>query len=93
MGRRIYYSDHDMLQGDDLLRAALLRSASAADLSQVLRRMDLKHLLVRVDLFNSFSDGFDPDARQRLDSFFSSEVEAVYMSHGYGLFKLRESSS
>jgi hypothetical protein len=93
MGNRIYYSDHDMLQGDALLRSALLRSASAADLSQWLRRMDLKHLLVRVDLFNSFSDGFDPDARQRLGSFFSSQVEPVYMRHGYGLFKLRERSS
>jgi hypothetical protein len=93
MGNRIYYSDHDMLQGDDFLRAALLRSASASDLSHRLRRLEVKHILVRIDLLNSFSDGFDADTRKRLDSFFISEVEPVFVSGGYGLFKLGGSSS
>ena len=93
MGNRIYYSDHDMLQGDDFLRAALLRSTSASDLSHRLRRLEVKHILVRIDLLNSFSDGFDADTRKRLDSFFMSEVEPVFVSGGYGLFKLGGSSS
>jgi hypothetical protein len=93
MGNRIYYSDHDMLQGDDFLRAALLRSASASDLSHRLRRLEVKHILVRMDLLNSFFDEFDADTRKRLDSFFMSEVESVFVSGGYGLFKLGGSSS
>jgi hypothetical protein len=89
MGGRIYYSDRDMIQGDDFFRATMLRSSSASDLSQRLRRMDVKHLLVRIDVLNGFADGFDADARKRLDSFFMSEVEPVFVSHGYGLFKLK----
>ena len=69
-GGRIYYSDHEMLQGDELLKNALQRVASAAEISQRLRRMEVKHLLVRIDVLNSFADGFDADTRQRLDCFF-----------------------
>lgn len=92
-GNRIYYSDHDMVQGDDFLKIALLRSASAADISHRLRKMKVKHILVRIDVLNGFADGFDAGARKRLDSFFMSEVDSVYMSQGYGLFSLRESPS
>ena len=92
-GNRIYYSDHEMVQGDDFLKNALLRSASASDISHRLRRMKVKHILVRIDVLNGFADGFNADARARLGSFFMSEVDSVYMSQGYGLFKLRESSS
>jgi 4-amino-4-deoxy-L-arabinose transferase-like glycosyltransferase len=92
-GNRIYYSDHEMVQGDDFLKNALLRSASAADISHRLRRMKVKHILVRIDVLNGFAEGFEADPRRRLDSFFMSEVDPVYMSQGYGLFKLRESSS
>jgi hypothetical protein len=93
MGNRIYYSDHEMVQGDDFLKNALLRSASASDISQRLRGMKVEHILVRIDVLNGFADGFNADARARLGSFFMSEVDSVYMSQGYGLFKLRESSS
>jgi hypothetical protein len=93
MGNRIYYSDHDMFQGDDFLKNALLRSASASDISHRLRRMKVKHLLVRIDVLNGFADGFDAGSRQRLDSFFTSEVEPVFVNRGYGLFKLRGRSS
>jgi len=93
MGNRIYYSDHDMIQGDSFLRDALLRSASAADFSQRLRRTEAAHLLVRMDVLNRFLDGFDADTRKHMASFFMSEVDSVFMSRGYGLFKLRGSSS
>jgi hypothetical protein len=93
MGNRIYYSDHDMLQGDDFFRASLLRSASAGDLSQRLRRMEVAHLLVRFDVLTMFGDDFDESARKRLAGFFQTEVDPVFESSGYGLFRLRGNSS
>jgi len=92
-GGRIYYSDHEMPQGEGFFRNALLRVASPADISHRLRRMEVKHLLVRIDVLNGFADGFDADTRHRLDCFFTSEVESVFVSRGYGLFRLRGSSS
>ncbi len=74
-------------------RNALLRSTSAGDLSQRLRRTEAAHLLVRMDVLNGFADRFDADTRERMDSFFRSEVDSVFVSRGYGLFKLRRSSS
>jgi hypothetical protein len=93
MGNRIYYSDHVMLQGDDFFRSAVRRSTSAGDLSRRLRQTEAAHLLVRMDVLSAFAEGFDADTRQRMGSFFMSEVDSVFMSRGYGLFKLRGSSS
>ncbi len=92
MGNRIYYSDHDMIQMDQYFSSALQRSATAAELSQGLRRRGVEHLLVRMDILGMFADGFDAGARGRLDSFFLSELETVFESRGYGLFRLRGSS-
>jgi 4-amino-4-deoxy-L-arabinose transferase-like glycosyltransferase len=93
MGNRIYYSDHDMLQGDDIFRNALLRSKSAGEISQKIRQAEAEHLLVRMELLDWFADGFDTVTRERIDSFFKSEVDSVFVSRGYGLFRLRRSSS
>lgn len=93
MGNRIYYSDRDMIQADDLFRSALLRSASAGDLSRKVGRLEASHFLVRLDVLDGFAEGFDPDARKRLETFFMSEVELVFASRGYALFKLKEISS
>jgi 4-amino-4-deoxy-L-arabinose transferase-like glycosyltransferase len=93
MGNRIYYSDHDMLQGDDIFRNALLRSTSAGNISQRLRQAGAEHFLIRMDLLDWFADGFDGDTRKHMESFFMSELDPVLVSRGYGLFKLRGSSS
>jgi hypothetical protein len=93
MGNRIYYSDHDMLQGDGYFRTALLQSASAGDISHRLRRMEVVHLLVRFDVLTMFGGDFDESARKRLAGFFQTEVDSVFESRGYGLFRLRGSSS
>jgi 4-amino-4-deoxy-L-arabinose transferase-like glycosyltransferase len=93
MGNRIYYSDHDMLQGDGFFKSALLRSPAAVDVTDRLMRMGVRHLLVRMDVLQLVAGGFDPDTQKRLGSFFKHEVDPVYVSQGYGLFRLRESSS
>jgi hypothetical protein len=82
-----------MLQGDGYFRTALLQSASAGDISHRLRRMEVVHLLVRFDVLTMFGGDFDESARKRLAGFFQTEVDSVFESRGYGLFRLRGSSS
>jgi len=92
MGNRIYYSDRDMIQADGFFRNALLRSATAGDLIRKVGRLEASHLLVRLDVLDGFADGFDPDARRCLKTFFMSELELVFTSRGYALFKLKQTS-
>ena len=92
MGNRIYYSDRDMIQADGFFRNALLRSATAGDLFRKVGCLEASHLLVRLDVLDGFADGFDPDARRCLKTFFMSELDLVFTSRGYALFKLKETS-
>ena len=92
MGNRIYYSEHDMVAGDALFQDAILRKLPAGALSGQIKRLEATHLLVRFDVLAMFADELDESGRARLSGFFRTEVDSVFESGGYGLYRLRENA-
>jgi 4-amino-4-deoxy-L-arabinose transferase-like glycosyltransferase len=88
-GNRIYYSDRDMISGNDVFRQAVRASQSPAELIQRLQRSGVSHLLVRMDLFNHWADRqFKAAEKSLLQSFFGEKLLRLYQGQGYALFDM-----
>jgi hypothetical protein len=86
-GNRIYYSDRDMISGNDMFRQAVHASQSPAELIRRLQQSGISYLLVRMDLFNQWADRqFKPAEKSLLQSFFGETLQRIYQGQGYALF-------
>jgi hypothetical protein len=86
-GNRIYYSDRDIISGNDRFSQALRASQSSAELIRRLQQSGISHLLVRMDLFNQWADRqLKPPEKSLLQSFFGEKLQRVYQGEGYALF-------
>jgi hypothetical protein len=92
MGNRRYYSDKDMLFGNQLFLKTVKKVDSAKALLTDLQKRGLTHLLIRYDLFNRWSgEQFSDREKKILTAFFEGNVKALVSQNGYGLFELADS--
>jgi len=86
-GNRIYYSDRDMISGNEMFRQAVRVSQTSAELIRRLQQSGISYLLVRMDLFNQWADRqFKPAEKSLLQSFFGEKLLPMYQGQGYALF-------
>jgi hypothetical protein len=90
-GNRIYYSNRDMISGNEMFSQAVRASQSPAELIRSLQQSGISYLLVRMDLFNQWADRqFKPAEKSLLQSFFGEKVRRLYQGQGYALFGITE---
>jgi 4-amino-4-deoxy-L-arabinose transferase-like glycosyltransferase len=88
-GKRIYYSDREMICSLELFTALVLGSDSAESLSARLRRAGISHVLIGVERFNHWAcRKFEPAARRILELAFQEQFREVFQQHGYALFEV-----
>ena len=89
MGNRRYYSDRELLFGNNLFRKIVKKVDSAQAILNDLQQRGFSHLLIRYDLFNSWTDKqFSDREKKMLRVFFDRDVKPLLSKDGYGLFEL-----
>ena len=90
-GNRIYYSERDMISGNEMFSQAVRASQSPAELIRRLQQSGISYLLVRMDLFNQWADRqFKPAEKSLLQSFFGEKLRRLYQGQGYALFGMTD---
>ena len=91
LGNRIYHSDKTMISDPGVLLKAVSRSDSPQKISMDLRKIGLTHLIIRMDLFDSWIDNnFDEKQKELIKLLFKENVQLIYYKNGYGLFEIGE---
>ena len=91
LGKRLYYSDREMVFGKSLFEKLVEPADSAAAMARNMNQMGYSHLLVRFDLFNRWSsEQINDRKKQRLIlDFFNHRTKQLFSSGGYGLYQLK----
>lgn len=91
LGNRIYHSDKTMISDQNVFLKALRKSDSPKKISMDLRKSGLTHMIIRMDLFDSWIDNnFDEKKKELNKLFFKENMELMYYKNGYGLFEIEE---
>jgi hypothetical protein len=91
LGNRIYHSDKTMISDPGVLLKAVRKSDSSRKLSLDLRKSGLTHLIIRLDLFDSWIDNnFSEKKKELINIFFKENMRLIYFKNGYGLFGIEE---
>jgi 4-amino-4-deoxy-L-arabinose transferase-like glycosyltransferase len=90
LGNRRYYSDRDMIFGNNLFHRSV-KAASSADLIVAdMQRNGITHLLIRYDLFKRWAGvQFDDAEKKILKDFFENHLVQLFSQSGYGLFQVK----
>jgi len=89
MGNRSYYSDRELIFGNNLFLKLVKKADSAQAILSDLQQREFSHLLIRYDLFNNWTDKqFSDREKKMLKVFFDRYVRHLLSSKGYGLFEL-----
>jgi len=89
MGNRRYYSDRELIFSRNLFRKIVKKAGSAQAIFKDLQKRGFSHLLIRYDLFNTWTDKqFSHPEKKMLKVFFDRNAKPVLSRNGYGLFKL-----
>jgi hypothetical protein len=91
LGNRGYYSDREMVfdGNQNLFRKTVKSANSPAEILLDLNKRDITHLLVRYDLFNTWSNNnFDDEEKEMVGEFFKEQITLLFSKGGYGLFRL-----
>ena len=87
LGNRRYYSDRELIFGNNFFRKSIKLAESPDVLAAELQRKGFTHLLIRFDLFNRWAGvQFDEAEREILKKFFKSHLTQLFSQSGYGLF-------
>jgi hypothetical protein len=90
LGKRLYYSDREMIFNEGFLLDALKRAGSSREVLIHLRKRGITHLLIRYDLFNQWQiDNFDKREKEVFAKFFDEHVNLLFSKNNYGLFELK----
>jgi hypothetical protein len=74
-----------------VLLKAVSRSVSPKKISIDLRKSGLTHLIIRMDLFDSWIDNnLDEKKKELIKLFFKENTQLIYYKNGYGLFEIEE---
>ena len=91
LGNRIYHSDKTMISDPGVLLKAVRKSNFPQEISMDLRKRGLTHLIIRIDLFDSWIDNnFDEKKKELIKLFFKENMQLIYYKNGYGLFEIEE---
>lgn len=89
LGNRIYHSDKPMISDPGVLLKAVRKSDSPKRILMVLRKSGLTHMIIRMDLFDSWIDhNFDEKGKELIKLFFKENMQLIYYKNGYGLFEI-----
>jgi len=89
LGNRRYYSDRELVFGNNQFRSIVKKAASHAEILSALKGRGYTHILIRFDLFNRWAAlQFNAREKKFLDTFFKKHVRLLIAHRGYGLFQL-----
>ncbi|MDF1591306.1 MAG: phospholipid carrier-dependent glycosyltransferase [Desulfobacterales bacterium] len=91
LGNRIYHSDKIMISDPNVFLGAVKKSDSPQEISIDLRKIGLTHLIIRMDLFESWIDNnFSEKKKELIKLFFKENMQLLYYKNGYGLYEVKE---
>lgn len=89
LGNRRYYSDRELVFGNNQFRKIVKEAESHGDILFALKGRGYTHIFVRFDLFNKWAAvQFNAREKKILDAFFKKNVRLLIAKGGYGLFQL-----
>ena len=89
LGNRSYYIDREVVFSYGLASKAVIQENSAKKISDDLKKRKITHLLIKYDLFNTWSNNnFDGKEKEMVGNFFREQVMLLFSKGGYGLFRL-----
>jgi hypothetical protein len=90
LGKRRYYSDREIIFAARLFRQAVINSRSANMIVSDLQESGITHLLIRFDIFKTWSETvFSVREKEILNDFFNSNISLLITKGGYGLYQLK----
>jgi hypothetical protein len=89
LGNRSYYSDREMIFDFGLFKNSVHKAVSAEHLTRILKKRGITHLIVRYDLFSSWSESqFNGGEKAIIGALFINHASRIFSKAGYGLFEL-----
>jgi 4-amino-4-deoxy-L-arabinose transferase-like glycosyltransferase len=89
LGNRRYYSDRELISGNNLFRKSVKTAESSDTILAEMQKNGFTHLLIRYDLFNRWSGvQFDDVEKGILKTFFKNHLAQLFSQSGYGLFRI-----
>ena len=93
VGNRGYYFDRsvafDMKNGGSMLYIVTKQVQKEKQVSELLKKQNISHLLIRLDLFTQrMEQQLDPMEKERLKLFFQTETRLLFEKNGHGVFQL-----
>jgi len=89
LGNRLYYSDREIIFGDGFFRNTVNRADISENILKELRQQKITHLLIRYDMFNTWSKRqLNEGTKEILGSFFKNHTRHLFSKAGYGLYQL-----
>jgi 4-amino-4-deoxy-L-arabinose transferase-like glycosyltransferase len=89
LGNRSYYSDRELLFGDDLFHGIVHRANSAEKMVIALKAKRITHVLIYYHVFKQWSGRqFEKQKKAMLLDFFNTYTKRVFAKGGYGLYQL-----
>ena len=90
LGNRSYYSDRELIFGDNLFKKIVKKSNSSDMMRAEIQRLGITHLLIRYDIFNRWAGAqFNDKEKKRLGLFLENNLNQLFSQSGYGLFGLK----
>ena len=89
LGNRRYYHEKEIVFGDSFFRNAVNRAEITESILIELRRQKITHLLIRYDMFNTWSNRqLSAGTKEILGGFLKNHTHHLFSKAGYGLYKL-----
>ena len=91
LGNRRYYSERELIFDVSEFKKIVNSASSEKKVLKELRKEGFTYLIIRLDLFNQWTNKqFDNREKEMLKFFFAEHVSHLLSKNGYGLFKLRD---
>ena len=91
LGKRIYYSDREMVSNDALFKKLIAAASSADALAETLRSHEFTHLLIRFDYFRYFIfDYLSEEKRSVFKDFLETRANRLFSEGVYYVFEITD---
>ncbi len=89
LGNRLYYSDRDLIFGDNLFRKTIKMAESSDVIIDEMQKKGFTHILIRYDLFSHWAGvQFNDREKEMLDAIFKKNLNKLFSQSGYGLYRI-----
>ena len=89
LGNRLYYSDRDLIFGNNLFRKSVKIAESSEMIIAQMQKKGFTHLLIRYDFFNRWAnEQFNDKEKEMLKTFYEKNLNQLFSQSGYGLFRI-----